>query len=103
MAMRGSRAIRIAAASVLCLALVGLGAAAMPVVKDWLKPKSPEEATPANREAVADLAQTPNTIRLPRDVAGKLGIEIAIARKPARGRSLKMPGSLALDPDFVHR
>src|SRR5712691_1589588 len=103
MAIRGSRWIRIGVASVLCLALVGLGAAAMPKVKDWLKPKSPDEAAPAGREPVADLSGIPNTIRLPRDVAGKLGIEVAPASKPKKGRSLKMPGSLALDPDFMHR
>ena len=75
--------------------LVGLAAAAMPAVKTWLKPEPPQDATTVKREVNAELADAPNSIRLPADVAKKLGVDVATVAQAREGRPLKLEGSLA--------
>src|SRR6266571_1301577 len=103
MSNRAVRVIRLFGFAGMVVVLVGIAAAAMPAVKGWLKPESLEETKTVKREASAELADAPNTIRLPADVAKKLGVAVADVKKPMEGRPLRLEGSLALDPDLVHR
>lgn len=83
--------------------VVGVAAAAMPRVQDWLKPQ-PAENTPSHGpiEPQVALADRPNTLTLPPEIDKKLGIQVVTATRPATGPQIRIDGSTGLDPDWTH-
>jgi cobalt-zinc-cadmium efflux system membrane fusion protein len=99
---RGSMVMRVLGLLLLVVALGGISLAAMPRVKDWLKPASPSAADNGAKAGFADLDPTqPWTIIVSADGAARLGIVTSNARKATISRSLQLSGSLAPDTDHL--
>ena len=97
-----SRQIRVIGLVVVGLVLVGLSAAAMPRVKEWIKPNkegATEKASNSNHSIVLD-SNDPNTLifRMPQARDG-LGVKTAEVKKATESRPLELNGSLAPNTD----
>src|SRR5262249_9047421 len=107
MGFRGAKSLRLVALVLGVLVLVGLAAAAMPLVRDWpikdwwQKHTTNAEDSPTDqRELSAKLVPgRPGTLELLAETVEKLGISTAEVQKATRPRPLELPGSLAWDID----
>lgn len=104
MSPRNRNLLRLALLVVGVLAVVGIGVAAVPLVKDWSitdwwkgtrygEPSSPG----ANALSVKLVANKPDTIELTADVVKKLGVQVAEVKKATQTRPLQLSGSLNFD------
>jgi cobalt-zinc-cadmium efflux system membrane fusion protein len=107
MTFRGANAVKLGALVVGVLVLVGIGVAAMPMVrgsiKDWWVQHGPNKAGEAQEpESSAKLVPgMKDTLELPRDVVQKLGIQTAEIHAARQTRPLQLTGSLNFDPDHL--
>jgi cobalt-zinc-cadmium efflux system membrane fusion protein len=104
MAWQRSKVFRVVGFTLLVCFLVGITAAAsrLSAVQDWLKPSVASERSTTSADS-AKLADMPYTIRLPAALAAQLGVEVHPVQRATRSRPLKLDGSLAFDPDWIHR
>jgi cobalt-zinc-cadmium efflux system membrane fusion protein len=105
MTMRGAPLFRLIGAGIVGLVLVGISAAAVPLVKKWWQASPGEshvvrEAEDANKPRLHD----PSTVALPPDVVTALGIQTAPAKRATQARPLPaLAGSLALNAQRLAR
>jgi cobalt-zinc-cadmium efflux system membrane fusion protein len=105
--MKGSRAsaiLRICGFIILAFALVGISAAAMPLVKNWWTPATGEglSESPSSAPAQTDLVAT-DTLRLPADTIRLLGVQTAEVQQATHSRPLEMFGQFAPNTDRLFR
>jgi cobalt-zinc-cadmium efflux system membrane fusion protein len=102
MSSHGKNLVKLIAIGVGCILLVGLSAAAMPLVKSWWPPAT-EEAGSAHAPSSESELVNKDTLRLPRDVVRSLQIETGEVRQAKYSQDLEMYGQFAPDPDRLFR
>jgi cobalt-zinc-cadmium efflux system membrane fusion protein len=101
MSSRLSLWFKVLAALLLGVALVGMGTAAMPLVKNWWKPDG-EQVKPAS-SAVAAVPTEADTLILSPETAAAVGVQTAPIRKADFARPLVMFGQFAPNTDRLFR
>jgi cobalt-zinc-cadmium efflux system membrane fusion protein len=83
--------------------VVGVAAAGMPRVHDWLKPTASSEVSAVRSEGPqAALTNNSSSLLLPPEIQKKLGIQTVTVTRPATGPQIRLDGSTGLDPDWTH-
>jgi cobalt-zinc-cadmium efflux system membrane fusion protein len=104
MPIRSAKSLKITIAVLAGVGLVGIAAAAVPLVKSWLKPTVEKAAAAADPERFAELVpDEPHALRLSPAVARKLGVVTTEGQKAPPPEPLKLAGSLFLDPSRLAR
>jgi cobalt-zinc-cadmium efflux system membrane fusion protein len=79
--------------------LIGGGAFLAPMLLRHLSPDAPEAADSETAAPVVELVSGKDAIRLPKEVAARLGVETEMVERSAAPILLELPGTLMLDPD----
>lgn len=104
MALRRSFWLRFFVLGVCSLVLVGIAAAAMPLVKEWWQPKGGESNSfDLQDSSIRLVAGQPNTFTLSPGVIQTLKIQVGSAERASHPRQLRLSGSLAFDPNYQVR
>jgi cobalt-zinc-cadmium efflux system membrane fusion protein len=103
MSTRGFNALKVIGLVLLVLVLVGISTAAMPRVKEWLKPDTDQSGSSAKSQIATRWdADHPNTIQLPASVERQLGVRAAEITKATQSRTLDLNGSVAPNTDLLY-
>src|SRR6266852_2982250 len=96
MSVRRNVWIRFIVLAACLLLLVGVAAAAMPLVKGWWQPKEGEASLSQGR-SIQLVADRPNTFTLSPGVLQTLKVQTGTAEKAIHPRQLRLSGSLSFD------
>src|SRR5262249_5094728 len=102
MNLRNQKLGKLIAVGVGCVLLVGLSAAAMPLVKTWWPPATMDTVSAHVETSEAALIKK-DTLRLPPDVVRSLQIETGEVKQAKYSQDLEMFGQFAPDADRLFR
>ncbi len=106
MSFRGAKGLRLVALVVGVLALVGIAAAAMPLMTDWWQKSrvGADYSSAGQSESSAKLVPNrTDALILPQERAYKLGIQTEAVKEAIERRPLELSGSLVLDTNHLVR
>lgn len=96
--------VKVLAVGLVCVLLVGIGTAAMPVVKNWWKPNGSEMVMPISDRPSAVVAPVEaDTLVLSPETVQAIGVQTAPVRKADYARPLVMFGQFAPNTDRLFR
>lgn len=103
MAFRRNTLLRLLVLGACSLLLVGIAAAAMPLVKEWWHPKAGDASAGVPDNSVRLVADRPNTFTISPGVVKTLKVETTLVEKATHPRLLRLTGSLSFDPSYMVR